>query len=111
MEDVQEFQLRMDKMKIVFNTKFWDGRSYRHPDFKGDIDERVNALAVVSGIADKSKYSPLLKVFKTQQYASPYMEKYVTEALFVMGQGLFGLERMKNRFGFMVNHEEYSTLF
>jgi alpha-L-rhamnosidase len=110
-EDALEYQRQMDKLKNVFNTKFWNGNEYRHPDYTGNTDDRVNALAIVSGIADKDKYPALLEVFKTQEYASPYMEKYVTEALFVMGYGKYGLERMKKRFDFMVNHKDYTTLF
>ena len=32
------------------------------------------ALAVVSGLADKGKYPALLNVFKQEEHASPYME-------------------------------------
>jgi hypothetical protein len=69
------------------------------------------ALAVVSGIAGKDKYPALLDVFKTEEHASPYMEKYVLEALFKMGQVDFAIERMKKRYGDMVNHPDYTTLF
>ena len=38
------------------------------------------------------------------------MEKYVLEALFVMGEAEYGLERMKKRFLGMVEKSEYTTL-
>ena len=50
-------------------------------------DDRVQALAVISGIASKDKYKAIYKVLQTQMYSSPYMEKYVMEALFYMGYG------------------------
>ncbi|MCK4853761.1 MAG: hypothetical protein KAT31_05860, partial [Bacteroidales bacterium] len=43
--------------------------------------------------------------------ASPYMEKYVMEALFVMDEAEHGLERMKKRFWKMVEESEYTTLY
>ena len=39
------------------------------------------------------------------------MEKYVVEALFMMDQPEFGLERLKSRFGDMVNHPWITTLW
>src|SRR5690606_6355730 len=46
-----------------------------------------------------------------QFYASPYMEKYVIEALFLMGHEDFGLQRLKKRFFEMVNNPEVTTLY
>jgi hypothetical protein len=43
--------------------------------------------------------------------ASPYMEKYVLEALFVMNEPELGLERMKERFYGMVEKSPYTTLY
>ncbi|ASB50049.1 alpha-L-rhamnosidase-related protein [Alkalitalea saponilacus] len=111
MEDVSEYRQLMEKIKIVVNSDFWNGTAYRHPDYKGKTDDRSQALAVVSGIADKEKYPALLKIFKKEEHASPYMEKFVLEALFKMGYVDYAIERMKNRYGDMVNHPEYTTLF
>lgn len=109
--DADSISNEMHNLKEAFNHSFWTGKAYRHPDYKDDTDDRVQALAVVSGLADTDKYPALLEIFRTTQHASPYMEKYVTEALFDMGEGKFALERMKRRFGSMVNHPGYSTLF
>ncbi len=109
--DADSISNEMHSLKEAFNRSFWTGTAYRHPDYKDDTDDRVQALAVVAGLADKDKYPALLDIFKTTEHASPYMEKYVTEALFDMGEGKLALERMKRRFGPMVNHPEYSTLF
>ena len=68
-------------------------------------------MAVLSGIADKDKYDKIFNLFKTQWHASPYMEKYVMEALFKIGHGDYALERMEKRFANMVNDTVYSTLF
>jgi len=109
--DVLEIERKMLHLKNAFNTNFWNGKAYRHPDYKEDTDDRLQALAVVSGLADKDKYPAIFDVLKTQEYASPYMEKYVSEALFLMGYGKYGLERMKKRFAEMVNDTYYTTLY
>jgi alpha-L-rhamnosidase len=110
-DDASEYRQLMGKIKIAFNTEFWNGLAYRHPAYKGKTDDRSQALAVVSGIADIEKYPTLLEIFKTEEHASPYMEKYVLEALFQMGYVDFAIERMKKRFGSMVNNPDYETLF
>ena len=55
-------------------------------------------MAVVSGLAPVGRYKALLKVFKKEYHASPYMEKYVMEALFMMGEPEFALKRMRDRY-------------
>ena len=68
-------------------------------------------MAVLSGLADASKYDQIFNLFKKQQYASPYMEKYVLEALVKMGHGDFAMERFKKRFGPMIEDPLHSTLY
>jgi len=110
-DDAAEYRQAMQRIKTVFNTKFWNGTAYRHPEYKGKTDDRSQAIAVVSGIADQDKYPALLSVLQTEEHASPYMEKYVLEALFQMGYADEALVRMKKRFGSMVNNPDYATLF
>jgi hypothetical protein len=52
-----------------------------------------------------------LKVLKKEYHASPYMEKYVLEALFLMNEPSFALERMKTRYEKMLSYTDYTTLF
>ena len=109
--EAEELLQEMKELKIAFNKVFWNGKEYRHPEYKLLTDDRIHALAVVSGLADKEKYPAILNVLKRSEHASPYMEKYVIEALFRMGQGKYGIERMKKRFAEMVNDLERSTLY
>jgi len=53
----------------------------------------------------------LLEVFRKQAHASPYMEKYVLEALCIMDEPEFAQERIKQRFAKMVDHPDYTTLW
>lgn len=110
-DDASGYRQLMEGIKKALNAYFWNGTAYRHPEYKGVTDDRCQALAVVAGIAEKEKYPALLEIFKTEEHASPYMEKYVLEALFKMGYVDFAVERMKNRYGNMVNHPDYTTLF
>lgn len=110
-DEAEALAQEMKELKVAFNKVFWNGKEYRHPDYKLLTDDRIHALAVVSGLADKEKYPAILNVLKRSEHASPYMEKYVIEALFKMEQGKYGIERMKKRFAEMVNDPERSTLY
>lgn len=109
-EDAVAYRAIMEQVKQAYN-KCWNGYAYRHPQYQQETDDRVQALAVISGIAEKDKYDRIFEVLKTQWHASPYMEKYVMESLFKMGQGTYALERVEKRFAPMVNDENYTTLF
>ncbi len=109
--DATLFQEQMANFKKAFNQQFWTGEAYRDPNYLGQTDDRAQALAVVAGLADEPKYPALFKIFTTNEFASPYMEKYVVEALFRMGKDHYALERLKKRFGPMIDDREHSTLW
>lgn len=109
-EDAARFEEIMARVKEGYN-KCWNGYAYRHPEYQGETDDRVQALAVITGIASSDKYDKILQLFKSQWHASPYMEKYVMEALFQMGYGDYALERAQKRYGPMVNDSLHTTLF
>ena len=62
-------------------------------------------MAVVAGVLPESEYSVIRPFFKQQYHSSPYMEKYVLEALCVMGYYEDALDRMKKRYHDMVESE------
>jgi alpha-L-rhamnosidase len=96
-EDTPLWQSQLDSIPINFNAKFWTGKEYRSSDYHGDTDDRANALAVVSGLAGRDKYGHLKEVFAKHYNASPYMEKYVLEALYKMNAPDQAMQRMKQR--------------
>ena len=102
---------KMRQFKKDFNSVYWNGTAYRSTEYAGETDDRSQGLAVVSGLADKDKYEAIYEVLKEEKHASPYMEKYVLEALFQMGYTDFALERMKERFSKMVNNPTITTLW
>ncbi|SHF94529.1 alpha-L-rhamnosidase [Mariniphaga anaerophila] len=110
-DEVRRVGNEMAAFKESFNKIFWDSNGYRTANYEGKYDDRAQALAVVSGLAERDKWDKLLGVFKTSHLASPYMEKYVLEALFMMNQPVYGLERMKKRYYKMVDVSPWSTLY
>ncbi len=109
--DVASINAQMVQFKEAFNAVFWQQDHYRGQDYKGITDDRSQALAVVAGLADDDKYPAIFKVLQEQKHASPYMEKYVVEALFQMEQPTYALNRLKERFSTMVNYKETTTLW
>ena len=73
-------------------------------------DDRANALAVLSGLAQKEQYDIITDVLTTTKNSSPYMEYYVLEALCKMGRYETAKDRIKDRYKDMMG-EDYSTLW
>lgn len=109
-DDIPQYEQQMKLIRTAFNN-CWNGYAYRHPSYHGATDDRVQAMAVISGLADSTKYHPIYEVIKSQEYASPYMEKYVYEALMKMGYANYALERFKKRFGPMIADTSHTTLY
>lgn len=109
-EDIAGYEEIRKSIYKAFN-KCWNGYAYRHPAYLGATDDRIHAMAILSGLADNTKYDTIFNVFKKQKYASPYMEKYVLEALFKTGHGDHAIERFKKRFGPMIADTLHTTLY
>lgn len=103
-DDEAEWAARTSqRLKTAFHKTFWNGRYYVSPGYKGCPDDRAQALAVVSDVLPHELYPVLRPFFKEHQHASPYMEKYVLEALCKMGYAQDALNRMKTRYADMIN--------
>ena len=110
-EDATRWQERLERVRKALNAVCWTGSAYRHPDYTGDTDDRVQALAVLGGVAGPDQYEALFDTFRETEHASCFMEKYVMEALFAIGHGDYAMERVRRRYDFMVNHPDIDTLF
>lgn len=102
----------LDKMYYSFNDKYWDEQlqHYKSPKYKDVPDDRAQAMAVLAGLVPAERYPIIKDFFSTYYNASPYMEKYVLEALCRMGYYDEALSRMELRFGEMVA-AEHTTLW
>lgn len=110
-EDEKMILLLMKGIEEHFDNRFWTGKAFRTLGYQGETDDRAQAMAVVSGLASSDKYPAIYETMRKEFHASPYMEKYVLEALFMMKNADFALQRMKERYAKMLKYEEHTTLF
>ena len=98
--DVAYYQSLEDTAKNHFNQYFWRAASNAYVfgllngTQSSTIDDRSNAWAVLSGVADSSRLPGVLNVLTNQLNASPYQERYIEEALFQMGNDNEAVSRM-----------------
>ena len=93
-KDVEEDSRMMDTIYDSYNRLFWNGKEYRTPGFEEHPDDRVQAMAVVSGLASPDKYPQIADILSKEYHATTYMQRYVLEALFIMGKPKEAIERM-----------------
>ncbi len=107
-DDITFIKQRKDMISEGFRT-LWTEDGFKSQDVKKP-DDRANALAVLSGLAEKEQYGTILKVLTSTKNSSPYMEYYVLEALCKMGEFESAKDRIKARYEDMMS-EDYSTLW
>ena len=107
-EDIPFITERKEAIKKGY-AALWTVDGFKSKDVRKP-DDRANALAVLSGLADEGQYGTITKVLTTTYNSSPYMEYYVLEALCEMGEYEAAENRIRERYADMVN-EDYSTLW
>lgn len=109
--DTSGYSKRMQSIKDNFSSAFWEENEQCFRSKKlVQPDDRANAMAVIAGLAKPEQFSGIRKVLENQMFASPYMEKYVLEALCKIGSDTLALARMKKRYSEMVQ-SSYTTLW
>jgi len=73
-------------------------------------DDRANAIAVLAGLYREEDVETITHTLFAVRNSSPYMEKYVEEALSVLGRVDLALQRAKERYADMID-ADYSTLW
>ena len=109
-DDAGTDEAMMDRLKESYNRLFWNGSCYKTPAYEGPADDRVQALAVVSGIAGPDKYDAILKVLAERKEAETYFMRYVIDAFFVMGRPDLALARLREYIP-QVMSPDYSTIY
>ena len=111
--DAEWYTKRINSIEKNFDRIFWNNkiRRYRSSDFKGITDDRANAMAVYSGLAPKEKYPDIREELVEITEASAYMEKYIVEALYMMGHTEDAMQRVKTRYSEMINDSLITTLW
>ncbi len=108
--DEAHFSARAQALQASFHDAFWSGDAYQSEYCPDESDDRAQALAVLSGLAAPETFALLREHLESQRFASPYMEKYVLEALFGLDAPDVALRRMRERFGEMTKSPN-STLW
>ncbi len=108
--DVAHYEAMRTSLSNNYNRLLWTGTEYRSPGYQGETDERGHALAVLVGLATPEQWPAIKAVLAKQFHGSPYMEKYVLEALFQMNAADAALARMRTRYQKMVE-SKYTTLW
>ncbi len=92
----------MATVAAALQAHCWTAEGYRSPGWSGPSDDRGNALAVVAGLAAPEQFETIAGVLQNTLAASPYMEKYVLQALFLMDREAQAFARMRSRYAPMV---------
>ena len=108
--DAAQDEALMKTIAEKINSKFWNGAAYITPGFEDLPDDRVQALAVISGVASADKYPALKKVFAERYNATTYMFPYVLDALYTMGEPQMALDRMRKMYPTIMK-DSCSTLY
>ena len=101
----------MERIKSFVNANYWTEEGYRAPGYTDEIDDRGSAIMVVAGIAGPDKYEVIANLLRNVRHSSPYIDKYQLEALFIMGKNQQALERIRSRYGKMVEDPDITTLW
>ena len=107
-EDISFFDERKKTVAQGYKA-LWTEEGFKSDEVK-EPDDRANALAVLSGLAEKEQYETITNVLINTKNSSPYMEYYVLEALCKMGEYEAARDRIKDRYNDMMC-EDYSTLW
>lgn len=103
--DVPDYEARMQSIAQNFNPVFWDRDGYRAPNQGRPKDDRANAIAVLAGMVDAGKAPAVNGLLRREQNAGLYMENYVLEAMFQLGDMEGALARMRTRYQEMVESD------
>lgn len=102
---------RMASMKPAYEKAFWQNGFYSS-DPSTYKDDRANAIAIVSGIANPDYYNQIVdSVLIPHRYSSPHFEWMVEEAMCIAGRYEASLARMKDQYQDQVEKEWLTTLY
>ena len=96
--DVPAIDAKLKDIRDNFDRKYWQGRFYMSSQVKTP-DDRANAMAVNAGLADRAKWPAIYDNVLTQKTnASSFFDRWVFEALCIMGHEDYALVRMAKRY-------------
>ncbi|MGE5458288.1 MAG: amylo-alpha-1,6-glucosidase, partial [Methanococcaceae archaeon] len=99
-EDILYYQKLQTAVKKNFNSYFWNEKQNAyafhrlHDSLSVVCDDRSNAWAVLAGVVDSTRSAGVLNILRHKLWASPYQERYIEEAMFVLNSPELALKRM-----------------
>ena len=108
--DRHDFDFLLDeRIAILTETmeSFWKVERYTSGTW---VDDRANAIAVLSGVCPKWRYPFVRQILLSVQHATPYMERFVLKALCEMGYVEDAYHRMMSRYYNLIVNDN-STLW
>lgn len=95
---------RMTAIEAVFMKRYWQESLgyFASGDF---VDDRANAMAVLSGLCPEEKYPKVRYLLMSVFNSTTYMENYVLLALCEMGYKNDAFRRMMYRYQPLINNE------
>ncbi|WP_044211348.1 alpha-L-rhamnosidase C-terminal domain-containing protein [Flammeovirga sp. OC4] len=110
-EHIGWYQKRIDAMKVAYDKAFWKDGFYS-TDVKKFKDDRANAIAIVSGIANPAYYDQIVdNVLIPNRFSSPHFEWIAEEAMCIAGRHEASLQRMKEQYQSQVDRKGMTTLY
>jgi hypothetical protein len=110
-EHIDWYDTRMATMKPAYEKAFWKDGFYSSNSEKFK-DDRANAIAIVSGIANPDYYNQIVdNVLIPNRFSSPHFEWMVEEAIFIAGRPKASLQRMKEQYQSQVDDSSLTTLY
>ncbi|MHA7128117.1 alpha-L-rhamnosidase-related protein [Algoriphagus namhaensis] len=97
-----DYKQQATKLAERIQEHFWRGDRWASPDLAWRMDDRANGLAVALGLTKEEDWELMKQELFETRFAGPYMEKYVIEAFFKMGDAEPGLDRMMDRYSEMI---------
>lgn len=98
-----QLRVKADALGAAVQTHCRTGDGlYAFPGFPHLPDDRANAMVVLCGLHMEEESPALARWLFQRRQASPYMEKYVLEALCVLDRGELAVRRMKERYSSML---------
>ena len=108
-DDLPFLTERMESIQGAYHDAYYTPEGFKSPNSKY-IDDRANALLALSGLAGEEDCDLICQVIMNTYQASPFCEKYILEALCVMGREDLAVQRMLDRYGFMLT-DDHDTLW
>jgi len=100
--DIPEIGSKLEAIKSSFDSKYWKGSYYMSSQVSSP-DDRANAMAVNAGLADRAKWPAIYDNVLTKKFnASNFFDRWVFEALCIMGKQEYALLRMYERYKTMI---------